>query len=618
MAKSLVVGESPTKARTLRKLLSRSYDVTASMGHVRDLPKSQLGVDVKQDFTPKYIVIKGKGPVLKSLREAAKKVETIYMATDPDREGEAISWHLQEALRPVNKQIQRIEFHEVTKDALKRALAHPRDIDLNLVNAQQASRILDRLFGYKLSPLLWRKVRGGLSAGRVQSVAVRVVVDREREIASFKPVEYWTIEGRFTPNGPDPAFTARLVSRDGTRFGTPLEENVHVIPNEAEAQALAEEIRRQGYRVLEVRPGGRRHAGAGQAPPALGPVPRLRVDLEAVRGQPDGFRRVRHTDGGCLRRALPVSRQRGAGALPRVPGALPRDGRERRRERRGVAAGPGRGPDGAAAGRRPRPALHSAAAALHRSLVGAGPGGTRHRPSQHLRAHPGDGQDPRLRARAGPPPCAHRSGHARHRPAGGALPRQRGPELHGQDGRGTRRDRRGAARLGQGGARVLHAVRERPEAGGEAACRGRVPQRGDGGALSRVRPAAGSQARPLRRIHRLQRFPGVPLYPPGGHRCHLPAGRRGDRPAAPQAGAHLLRLWQLPGVQVRLLGPADGQTLPAGRRHARGEARPARYPPQMHQQGVRLQRGTARRPARPRQLDFHRQGSSRNSPSTIR
>src|SRR3990172_8425171 len=203
MAKTLLVVESPTKARTLRKLLSRSYDVTASMGHVKDLPKSQLGVDVKQDFTPKYIVIKGKGPVLKSLRE-----------------GEAISWHLQEALRPVNKQIRRIEFHEVTKDALKRALAHPRDIDLNLVNAQQARRILDRLFGYKLSPLLWRKVRGGLSAGRVQSVAVRLVVDREREITAFTPVEYWTIEGRFTPDGPDTAFTARLVSRDGTRFGT--------------------------------------------------------------------------------------------------------------------------------------------------------------------------------------------------------------------------------------------------------------------------------------------------------------------------------------------------------------------------------------------------------------
>ncbi len=257
MTKALVVVESPTKARTLRKLLARSYDIAASMGHVKDLPKSQLGVDVEQDFTPKYIVIKGKGPIVKSLRDAAKKVEMVYMATDPDREGEAISWHLQEALRPVKKPIKRIEFHEVTKDALKRALAHPRDIDLNLVNAQQARRILDRLFGYQLSPLLWRKVRGGLSAGRVQSVAVRLVVDREREIAAFQPVEYWTIEGTFTPDGPDAAFRARLVSRDGARFGAPQDENVHVIANEAEARALAEEIRGQAYRVLEVRPGER-------------------------------------------------------------------------------------------------------------------------------------------------------------------------------------------------------------------------------------------------------------------------------------------------------------------------------------------------------------------------
>ncbi len=257
MGKSLVVVESPTKARTLRKLLSRSYDVAASMGHVKDLPKSQLGVDVQQDFAPKYIVIKGKGAVLKALREAARKAEAVYMATDPDREGEAISWHLQEVLRPVNRPIRRIEFHEVTKEALQRALARPRDIDLKLVNAQQARRILDRLFGYKLSPLLWRKVRGGLSAGRVQSVAVRLVVDREREIARFVPEEYWTVEGRFTADGPDAAFTARLVSRDGTRFGGPQEERVHVIRSEAEAAALAEEIRRQSYRVLEVRPGER-------------------------------------------------------------------------------------------------------------------------------------------------------------------------------------------------------------------------------------------------------------------------------------------------------------------------------------------------------------------------
>ncbi len=257
LAKSLVVVESPTKARTLQKFLSRGYEVVASMGHVKDLPKSQLGVDVDADFAPKYIVIKGKGPVLKALREAAKKADSVYMATDPDREGEAISWHLQAALGSVTQKVKRIEFHEVTKEAVRRALAHPRDIDLNLVNAQQARRILDRLFGYQLSPLLWRKVRGGLSAGRVQSVAVRLVVDREREITAFQPVEYWTIEGQFTPDGPDAAFSARLLGRDGTRFGTPLEQNVQVISTDTEATALAEEIRRPRYRVTEVKPGER-------------------------------------------------------------------------------------------------------------------------------------------------------------------------------------------------------------------------------------------------------------------------------------------------------------------------------------------------------------------------
>jgi DNA topoisomerase-1 len=257
MAKSLVVVESPTKARTLRKFLTRSYDVAASMGHVKDLPKSQLGVDVAADFAPKYIVIKGKGPILKTLREAAKKVETVYMATDPDREGEAISWHLQDALGSAAAEVKRIEFHEITKDAVRRALAHPRDIDLNLVNAQQARRILDRLFGYKLSPLLWRKVRGGLSAGRVQSVAVRLVVDREREISAFRPQEYWTIEGTFTPNGPDASFAARLFSREGERYGTPLDEKVTVITSEADAKALAEQIQRQAFKVAEVKPGER-------------------------------------------------------------------------------------------------------------------------------------------------------------------------------------------------------------------------------------------------------------------------------------------------------------------------------------------------------------------------
>src|SRR2546427_4920157 len=164
-ARALVVVESPTKAGTLKKFRDRRYDVVASMGHVKDLPRSRLGVDVANGFAPRYIVIKGKAPILKELKEAAKQASSVYMATDPDREGEAISWHLSDALRAVNPAIKRIEFPEITKEAVQHALARPRDIDLNLVNAQQARRILDRLVGYKLSPLLWRKVRGGLSAG---------------------------------------------------------------------------------------------------------------------------------------------------------------------------------------------------------------------------------------------------------------------------------------------------------------------------------------------------------------------------------------------------------------------------------------------------------------------
>lgn len=251
-AKSLVVVESPTKARTLSKLLSRPYEVKASMGHVKDLPKSQLGVNTEENFTPKYIVIKGKGPIIKELKAAAKKASTVYMATDPDREGEAISWHLSEVLRPVNPSIRRIEFHEVTKDAVQRALKHPREIDQNLVNAQQARRILDRLVGYKLSPLLWRKIRGGLSAGRVQSVAVRIIVDREREIEAFVPQEYWSIAGTFQTTAGE-TFSARLLSRDGERFGVPADEGAVVITSDADARALVEELRSPSYTVGEVR-----------------------------------------------------------------------------------------------------------------------------------------------------------------------------------------------------------------------------------------------------------------------------------------------------------------------------------------------------------------------------
>ncbi len=250
-ARALVVVESPTKARTLKKFLDRRYDVVASMGHVKDLPRSRLGVDVANGFAPRYIVIKGKAPILKELKEAAKQASSVYMATDPDREGEAISWHLSDALRAVNPAIKRIEFHEITKEAVLHALARPREIDLNLVNAQQARRILDRLVGYKLSPLLWRKVRGGLSAGRVQSVAVRLVVDREKEIEAFVPQEYWSILAQLQ-KARQP-FTARLVGRDGTRYGAPTDEGATVIRTRDEAEAIVASLRGVPFTVGEVR-----------------------------------------------------------------------------------------------------------------------------------------------------------------------------------------------------------------------------------------------------------------------------------------------------------------------------------------------------------------------------
>jgi len=250
-ARALVVVESPTKARTLKKFLDRRYDVVASMGHVKDLPRSRLGVDVANGFAPRYIVIKGKAPILKELKEAAKQASSVYMATDPDREGEAISWHLSDALRAVNPAIKRIEFHEITKEAVQHALARPRDIDLNLVNAQQARRILDRLVGYKLSPLLWRKVRGGLSAGRVQSVAVRLAVDREKEIEAFVPQEYWSIPAQLQ-KARQP-FIARLVGRDGVRYGAPTDEGATVIRTRDQADAIVASLRGVPFTVGEVR-----------------------------------------------------------------------------------------------------------------------------------------------------------------------------------------------------------------------------------------------------------------------------------------------------------------------------------------------------------------------------
>jgi DNA topoisomerase-1 len=219
VAKPLIIVESPTKAKTIKKFLPPRFVVKASVGHVRDLPKSTLGVDVEHDFAPRYLTIKGKGDIIKELKAAAKSASEVYLATDPDREGEAIAWHLAEILKLENPK--RIELHEITKDAALAAIANPHAIDMPRVNAQQARRILDRLVGYKISPLLWAKVRGGLSAGRVQSVAVRLIVDREREIAAFVAREYWSITARLAKqhaNGHAPVvFGAELYQIDGAK-----------------------------------------------------------------------------------------------------------------------------------------------------------------------------------------------------------------------------------------------------------------------------------------------------------------------------------------------------------------------------------------------------------------
>ena len=198
MPKSLVIVESPTKARTIGNMLGDAYVVKSSMGHIRDLPEYKMGVEVKKNFAPTYEIAKGSKKVVKELRETVKKASQVYIATDEDREGEAIGWHITVATKAQGKHVKRVIFHEITKEAVKRAFERPREIDMRLVNAQQARRILDRLVGYKLSPLLGKKIRFGLSAGRVQSVALRLIVEREREIEKFRPDEYWTVKARLS------------------------------------------------------------------------------------------------------------------------------------------------------------------------------------------------------------------------------------------------------------------------------------------------------------------------------------------------------------------------------------------------------------------------------------
>lgn len=246
MSDYLVIVESPAKAKTIERYLGKKYKVKASMGHVRDLPKSQTGVDIDNNYEPKYITIRGKGPVLKELKSAAKKAKKVYLAADPDREGEAIAWHLAHSLNLDSTSDCRVVFNEITKDAIQESFKHPRPINMDLVDAQQARRILDRLVGYKISPILWKKVKKGLSAGRVQSVAVKLIIDRENEIKNFVPEEYWTISGQFEYE--NELFTAQFygVNQSG-------EQKKRELKSEDDVKNILAEIKNEKFKVHSVK-----------------------------------------------------------------------------------------------------------------------------------------------------------------------------------------------------------------------------------------------------------------------------------------------------------------------------------------------------------------------------
>ena len=248
MAKNLVIVESPAKVKTIKKFLGKNYEVMASNGHVRDMPKSQMGFDPDNDFEPKYITIRGKGELLAALRKEVKKADKIYLATDPDREGEAISWHLTKALNLEDKKVYRITFNEITKKAVKESLKHPREIDMNLVDAQQARRMLDRMVGYEISPLLWAKVKRGLSAGRVQSVALRIICDREEEISNFIPKEYYTLDVVLGVKGERKPLTAKFY---GTKDGKTD------ISDKETLDSIMKELENASYQVISVKNGQR-------------------------------------------------------------------------------------------------------------------------------------------------------------------------------------------------------------------------------------------------------------------------------------------------------------------------------------------------------------------------
>lgn len=247
MADNLVIVESAAKVNTISRFLGKNYKVEASVGHVRDLPKSQLGIDIDNDYEPKYITIRGKGELLQKMRKDAKNAKCVYLATDPDREGEAISWHLYHSLKLQDKKVHRITFNEITEEAVKEAIKHPRDINMDLVDAQQARRILDRFVGYKISPILWKKIRKGLSAGRVQSVTLRLICDREKQIREFVEEEYWSIEANLR-KGKSKAFEAKLDTKDGQKIE---------IRNGKEADQIVKECENGTFEVVQTKKGTR-------------------------------------------------------------------------------------------------------------------------------------------------------------------------------------------------------------------------------------------------------------------------------------------------------------------------------------------------------------------------
>ncbi len=247
MARNLVIVESPAKVKTIKKFLGSTYVVAASNGHVRDLPKSQMGIDVENDYEPKYITIRGKGDILAALRKEVKKADKVYLATDPDREGEAISWHLSKALKLEDKKVYRITFNEITKDAVKESIKNAREIDMDLVDAQQARRALDRIMGYRISPLLWAKVKRGLSAGRVQSVALRIIADREEEISAFIPEEYWTLDAVLNVEGEKKPLAAKF-------YGTDKKMSIHT---KEELDNILKVVEKAKFKVSDIKKGER-------------------------------------------------------------------------------------------------------------------------------------------------------------------------------------------------------------------------------------------------------------------------------------------------------------------------------------------------------------------------